>query len=142
MTYPGDFMNEKIGVGFKTELKIRVSDQMIRQFAEMSGDFNPIHLDDNYAATTRFKQRIAHGMISGALISSAIANKIGQGTIYLGQTLKFVNPVFVDEEIIINLEVLSIREDKGIATITTLVSKNSGEIVVKGEATVMLSQFV
>lgn len=135
-------MNEKISIGFKTDLKIQVTDHMIRQFAEMSGDYNPIHLDDTYAAGTRFKRRIAHGMISGALISRAIADKIGQGTIYLGQTLKFVNPVYVDEEILISLEVTALREDKGIATITTLVTKNTGEIVVKGEATVMLSQFI
>lgn len=135
-------MNEKMNVGFKADLKIKVTDQMIRQFAEMSGDFNPIHIDDAYAATTRFKKRIAHGMISGALISRTIADKIGQGTIYLGQTLKFVNPVFIDEDLLISLEIISIREDKGIATITTLVSKTTGEIVVKGEATVMLSNFV
>jgi len=135
-------MNQKLAVGFQAESKHKITDQLIRQFAELSGDFNPIHLDDTYAATTRFKKRIAHGMISGALISSAIANKIGQGTIYLGQTMTFVSPVYVDEEILIKLEIQHIREDKGIATVSTLVQKSTGEAVVKGEATVLLVDFI
>lgn len=127
-------------VGFKANVEVKVTDQMVRQFAEMSGDFNPIHLDDNYAKTTRFGRRIAHGMIVGALISRALNEKIGQGGVYLGQNLKFVNPVFIDDVVNIELTITGLRKEKGIATVDTTAKKQTGETVVKGEAIIMMSQ--
>jgi len=127
-------------VGFKANVEIKVTDQMIHQFAEMSGDFNPIHLDDEYAKTTRFGRRIAHGMIVGALISRALNEKIGQGGVYLAQNLKFVNPVFIDDVINIELTITGMRKEKGIATVETTAKKQTGETVVKGEAMIMIAQ--
>lgn len=127
-------------VGFKASVEVKVTDQMVRQFAEMSGDFNPIHLDDNYAKTTRFGRRIAHGMIVGALISRALNEKIGSGGVYLGQNLKFVNPVFIDDVVTIELTITGLRKEKGIATVETTAKKQTGEIVVKGDAVIMMAQ--
>jgi len=127
-------------VGFKTTMEVQVTDKMVRQFAEMSGDFNPIHLDDDYAKTTRFGRRIAHGMIMGALISRMLNERIGSGGIYLGQTLKFVNPVFIDDVVTLEMTITAIRKEKGIATIDTIAKKKSGETVVKGEAIIMMAQ--
>src|SRR5437868_10300424 len=107
-------------VGFKANVEVKVTDQMVHQFAEMSGDFNPIHLDDDYAKTTRFGRRIAHGMIVGALISRCLNENLGSGGVYLAQNLKFVNPVFIDDVITIELTVTAIRKEKGIATIETI----------------------
>lgn len=133
MKQAGDFK-----VGDKVVVKVTVTDQMVRQFAEMSGDFNPIHLDDEYAKTTRFKRRIAHGMISAALISRAMGQELGPGGIYLSQSLKFQGPIFIDDEVAIELTVTGLREEKGIGTIETLVRKTStGEVVVKGDAIIM-----
>lgn len=126
-------------VGFKASIQVQITDKMVRQFAEMSGDFNPIHLDDEFAKNTRFGRRIAHGMIAGALISRALNEQIGSGGIYLGQNLKFVNPVFIDDTITIELTITAIRKEKGIATIETLVKKQTGETVVKGDAVVIMS---
>ncbi|MBO9667406.1 MAG: MaoC family dehydratase N-terminal domain-containing protein, partial [Bdellovibrio sp.] len=70
-----------IDVGFTKSTSVKVTDKMVHQFAELSGDHNPIHLDDTYAAKTRFGRRIAHGMISGALISRALVECIGSGGI-------------------------------------------------------------
>jgi len=126
-------------VGFKASLSVQVTDKMVRQFAEMSGDFNPIHVDDDYAKTTRFGRRIAHGMIVGALISRSLNEKIGGGGVYLGQNLKFVNPVFIDDTITIELTITGLRKEKGIATVETLAKKQTGEIVVKGDAIIMMS---
>jgi 3-hydroxybutyryl-CoA dehydratase len=130
----------KIEVGMSAIVRVTISDQMVRAFAELSGDRNPIHLDEEFAAKTRFGRRIAHGMISAALVSSALANNMpGPGTVYLGQTIKFTAPVYIDEEIEIVLSVLSIRSDKPIAKIGTLCKKVKGGIVVmEGEATVLL----
>lgn len=130
---------ETHGVGFKASHTIQITDQMVRQFAEMSGDFNPIHLDDAYAATTRFKKRIAHGMILGALVSRVLNEKIGSGGIYLAQTLKFTNPVFIDDVVTFELEVTKLHKTRGFGTIETIAKKANGDIVMKGEATIMMA---
>ncbi|MBC7421814.1 MAG: MaoC family dehydratase [Bdellovibrio sp.] len=127
------------GVGFKASTTVQVTDKMVRQFAEMSGDFNPIHIDDAYASTTRFKKRIAHGMILGALVSRFLNEKIGSGGIYLAQTMKFTNPVFIDDEIIFDLEITKLHKTRGLGTVETNAKKTTGEIVMKGEATIMMS---
>jgi len=115
-----------------------VTDKMVHQFAEMSGDHNPIHLDDAYAAQTRFKKRIAHGMIVGALISRSLVEGIGKGGIYLSQSMKFVNPVFIDDTLKIQLKVTGLRKESHIATIETNAVKSTGEMVVKGEAIILV----
>ncbi len=125
-------------VGSELSFSVQVTDQKVRQFAEMSGDHNPIHLDDEYAATTRFKKRIAHGMICGALISRVLAEKLGRGGIYLGQTLKFIHPVYIDDTVTVAIKILKIRESKGIATIETNCLNQNGEVCVKGEAMIMM----
>ncbi len=130
---------EKRDVGFKDSITVTVTEKMVRQFAEMSGDFNPIHLDEEYAKTTRFGRRIAHGMIVGALISRALNEKIGAGGVYLGQNLKFVNPVYIDDTVTIEVTITGLRKEKGIATVDTIAKKQTGEIVVKGEAVIMMA---
>ncbi len=124
-------------IGSEISFSIQVTDKMVHQFAEMSGDHNPIHLDDAYAATTRFKKRIAHGMICGALISRVLAEKLGRGGVYLGQTLKFIHPVFIDDTVTVTLKVLAMRKSKGIATIETICRNQDSEVCVKGEAIIM-----
>lgn len=114
-----------------------ITDERIRQFAEVSGDKNPVHLDDEYAKTTRFGRRIAHGMLLASLISRALAQDLGPGGIYLGQTLKFLHPVFPGDTVTIELTVLALREEKGIGTIETLVRNQDGVLCVKGEAMIM-----
>ena len=116
---------------------VQVTDEMVRMFAKMSGDHNPIHLDDEFAKKTRFGRRIAHGMISAALISRVLAMKLGNGGIYLGQTLKFLKPIFIGDTVTIDAKVLNLREEKGIALIETTVKNQANELLVKGEATIM-----
>lgn len=128
-----------IDVGHTASFTTKVTDQMVHQFAELSGDRNPIHLDDEYAAKSRFKRRIAHGMIVGALISRALIDGIGHGGIYLAQTLKFVNPVFIDDNVTVTIKITGIRKEKGIATVETNAYKENGDLVVKGEAIIMMS---
>ena len=130
---------DRLEVGYTKSLTVKVTDQMVQQFADMSGDRNPIHLDDDYAAKTRFKRRIAHGMISGALISRALVELIGGGGVYLGQNLKFVNPIFIDDTIVITIKITGIRREKGIAMVETNVAKENGDMVVKGDAVIMVA---
>lgn len=129
-------------VGDKVQSSMEITEKTVQQFAEMSGDFNPIHMDENYAKTTRFGKRIAHGMISGALISRTLATELGPGGIYLAQTMRFLNPVFIGDTITAFLSVTNVREEKGIAIVETIVRNQKNEICVKGEATIMKGEFL
>lgn len=106
-------------------------------FAAVSGDNNPVHLDAAFAAETLFKERIAHGMFSGALISAAIACELpGPGTIYLGQQLRFTRPVKLGDTLSVELEVLE-KLPKGRVRLATRVFNQNAEQVVDGEAEVL-----
>lgn len=130
-------MDLKIGDSFSTTKQI--TDAVVRQFAELSGDFNPIHLDEEFAAKTQFKKRIAHGMISGALISAVLGYEFKERkVVYLSQTLKFTAPVFLDDTVTATATVTNIREGKPIVTLETICTNQNGETVVKGEAVVMI----
>lgn len=129
----------KFQVGQTASLKVKITDQMVRDFAELSGDKNPIHLDEAFAAQTRFKRRIAHGMLTGCFISRLLATEMpGPGAVYLGQTLKFTAPVYLEDEIEVTATITAVREDKGILTLETIARRlPSGELLVKGEATAL-----
>lgn len=130
-------MDLKIGDKFSTSKQI--TDSVVRAFAGLSGDFNPIHLDEEFAAKTRFGRRIAHGMISGALISAVLGYEFKERKIvYLSQTLKFTAPVFLDDTVTATATVANIREDKPVVTLETVCTNQNGETVVKGEAVVMI----
>jgi acyl dehydratase len=130
-------MNIKIGDTFKKERL--VTDELVRAFAEVSGDHNPIHLDEEFAKQTRFGRRIAHGMLSGAFISAVLGYEFAERKlIYLSQTLKFTAPVFIGDTVTTTATVKSIREDKNIVTLDTACTRQEGEIVVTGEAVVMV----
>lgn len=130
-------MDIKIGDKFsKTRV---VTEELIRAFAEVSGDYNPIHLDEEFAKTTRFGRRIAHGMLSGAFISAVLGYEFeARKIVYLSQTMRFVAPVFIDDTITTTGTVTNIREDKGIITLETICTNQSGEVTLKGEAAVMI----
>jgi 3-hydroxybutyryl-CoA dehydratase len=129
----------QINLGDRYTVTRNISDELIRNFAEVSGDFNPIHLDEKFAATTRYGKRIAHGMLSGALISSVLGNKFAdEKIVYLSQTMRFVAPVFVGDTITVTATIASIREDKPIETVETICSNQNGETTMTGEAAVMI----
>ena len=127
----------KLNIGDTASRAKTITDADIRAFAAVSGDHNPIHVDDDFASGTLFEKRIAHGMLSASLISAVLANDLpGQGSIYLGQTLKFVAPVFIGDEITARVTVTSVRDDKPIAKLETVCVNQRNETVIKGEATV------
>lgn len=127
--------------GEKASRTTTITDDMIRAFAVLTGDSNPVHLDDAYAATTRFGRRIAHGMIAAGLISAALANDLpGPGTVYLSQSLQFKAPVYPGDTITTTVEVKSVRPDKPIATLVTVCKNQEDVVVLEGEAVVLLSR--
>lgn len=128
----------KFKVGDTAELTKTIEQSDIHAFADVTGDHNPVHLDEEFAQTTRFGRTIAHGMLTASLISAVLANKLpGEGSVYLGQTLQFVKPVFPGDEITVRVTVKEIREGKPIVKLETLCLNQRGEIVIRGEATVL-----
>jgi 3-hydroxybutyryl-CoA dehydratase len=126
-------------IGDTGSLTRTVTNEDIHAFADLSGDHNPIHLDESYAATTRFGKRIAHGMFGASLISAVIGNELpGTGSIYLSQTLKFLAPVYLGETVTARVTVTRIRDDKHIVTLECVCENQRGEALIKGEAVVMV----
>ena len=118
--------------------KVTITSDMIERFAEATGDYNPIHLDEEFARGTKFKTRVAHGMLQAGILSGILGTEFpGVGTIYLSQTLKFMKPVFIGDEITFHLKVLELIEEKNRIRIETICENQKGETVVTGEALVM-----
>jgi 3-hydroxybutyryl-CoA dehydratase len=127
-----------LAIGDKITRTQTITDETIRTFAELTGDTNPVHLDDEYAATTRFGRRIAHGMIAAGLISAALANDLpGPGTVYLSQSLNFKAPVYPGDTVTAIIEVKSLHANKPIATLSTTCINQDDVIVLEGEAVVL-----
>ncbi|MBS7724998.1 MaoC family dehydratase [Pseudomonas lalucatii] len=124
-------------VGQTASYSKTVEERDIQLFAALSGDRNPVHLDAEYAAATMFKERIAHGMFSGALISAAVACELpGPGTIYLGQQMRFTAPVKLGDRLTVRLEILE-KLPKFRVRIATRVFNQCDELVVDGEAEIL-----
>jgi len=129
---------EDLHLGQSAESAHVVTDADIVAFADVSGDRNPVHLDEAFAANTPFKTRIAHGMLSAAYISAVLGGQLpGQGAIYLSQTLTFRRPVRIGDEVVTKVAVTAIDTDKARVTLST-VCEVAGKAVVEGEAVVMV----
>ncbi|MEM8660896.1 MAG: MaoC family dehydratase [Pseudomonadota bacterium] len=131
-TYP------EIALGQTASYSKVIEEKDIQLFAAVSGDVNPVHLDAEFAAKTRFGERIAHGMLSGAIISAAIAMELpGPGTIYLSQTMRFKLPVKIGDLITVLLEVTERQDKREIITLDCKVQNDKNKVVVTGTAQVM-----
>ena len=128
---------EDIEIGMTRQLKKIVTDRDIEMFAEVSTDHNPVHLNEDYANETIFGGRIAHGMLTAGLISAVIGEQLpGHGTIYLGQTLKFLRPVRPGDQVTTQVEVINIDLGRGQVRLNTYCLVD-GKKVLEGEATVL-----
>ncbi len=129
-----------VKLGDTGEFTKTVSEQDIVDFARVTGDEQPLHLDDAHAAKTRFKRRIAHGMLSAGLISAALGTKLAPHAtvVYLNQSLRFLRPVYPGDTITAKLEVTGIDTEKRFVTCATECVNQEGQSVLTGEATVLL----
>ncbi|MFN3520896.1 MAG: MaoC family dehydratase [Phenylobacterium sp.] len=129
---------EDLTVGQSADLTRVVTAADIESFAEVSGDTNPVHLDAEYAKTTTFQERIAHGMLSAAYISAVLGTRLpGPGAIYLNQSLRFRRPVRIGDAVTARVTVQTLDERRGHVTLAT-VCLVDGKTVVDGEAVVMV----
>jgi 3-hydroxybutyryl-CoA dehydratase len=126
--------------GQSAALTRRVTAADVERFAEITGDRNPIHLDPAFAATTRFKRPIAHGLLTASYVSAVLGSELpGPGTIYLSQSLTFKAPVYLDDEITAKVIVLKYRPDKQILTLRTECVNQDGVTVMEGQAVCLTS---
>ncbi len=122
-----------IEIGKKISLSKRISEEDIQLFLKLSGDNNPIHLDENFAQKTMFKGRVAYGLLSLLLISSALTKLMGPGNIWLSQEFTFINPIRMNDVITASLEIIEISKNKT-CTISTLCTNQNSESILKGKA--------
>lgn len=135
-------MKKHLKIGDKYSKSTLVTEKMINGFAEYTGDNNPVHLDEEFASKTMFKKRIAHGFLIGSFISAVLGNDFpGNGTIYLSQTLKFRAPVYINDEVTVEMEVLDFPKPGRVLFKTTCINQ-TGKIVIDGEAFIIPPQDV
>lgn len=133
----GTITIEEIEMGMTRSLKKVVTDEDIQMFAQVSTDFNPVHMDDDYAQDTIFEGRIAHGMLTAGLISAVIGEQLpGHGTVYMGQTLKFLAPVRPGDMVHAEVEVIGIDPAKRRVQLDCRCLVNGKKVLI-GEATVL-----
>jgi len=129
---------EKFYVGQSFTYSQLIDDKLVRAFADLSGDHNPIHLDDEVAKKSRFGQRIAHGAILFSIISKVLGMDMpGQGSVYLNQLCNFKLPVFIGDTVTAELKITELLP-KSVAKVSTIIKKQTGEVVMDGEATMKL----
>lgn len=129
---------QEFAVGQKGTFSEVVDDKMVRGFADVTGDHNPIHVDDEFAKKSKFGQRIAHGGILFGFISKVLAtNMPGPGTVYLSQLVHFRAPVFINDTVTLEVKITELLEKNG-AKLSTVVTKQTGQVVMDGEATIKL----
>jgi 3-hydroxybutyryl-CoA dehydratase len=130
---PGHFI-EDLTVGMEESLWHTVTAEDIAAFARVSGDHNPVHLDEAYAAATPFKQRIAHGILTASYISAVLGTRLpGPGCVYVSQTLNFKAPVYIGAEVIATVKITDLIPEKK-RVIFSCVCKVGGKAVLEGEA--------
>ncbi len=137
MTTKGKSIDE-LKVGDSAQFSKTITEKDINDFAKVTGDFNPLHLDQGYAEKTIFKGRIAHGLLSVGLLSSILGNILpGHGTIYLSHEIKFLAPVRIGDTITAKVEVIEVVPEKNRAEFRTTCMNQDGKEVVDGIAWAM-----
>ncbi|QUH26391.1 MaoC family dehydratase [Serpentinicella alkaliphila] len=125
-------------IGYKDSFTKQINEEDVQKFSELTGDVNPVHMNEEYAGTTRFKKRIAHGVISAGIISALVGNKLmGVGSIYVSQELKFLAPVFIGDTLTASGEIVEKNEEKRRIKVKMEVHNQDGKLVTEGYGIVM-----
>ncbi|PDW04425.1 enoyl-CoA hydratase [Candidatus Viridilinea mediisalina] len=134
-------MINKLTIGQSASMRKTITEADVVLYAAISGDQNPVHIDELAAQESRFGRRIAHGMLAAGLISAVLGMRLpGPGTVYLKQTLSFRKPIYINDTVTTTVEVIHMREDKPIVTLATQVVNQDGEVVVEGESLVFCGE--
>lgn len=125
-------------IGDSASFSKTITDFDVKMFAGITGDFNPVHIDKEFAKNTPFKDRIAHGMLVASLFSTVFGTQLpGEGAIYTGQELKFTKPVYLEDTITATVTVTELDVEKNRVVLETIATNQNGEVVIKGFAKLM-----
>ena len=132
---------DEIKIGLEYKFKEKITESCLDSFASLSGDYNPLHTDDGYAKTTKFKRRVCHGMLLASFFSKLIGMYLpGKNALYFSQILNFQNPCFVDDTITVRGQVIDKSDATKIIILNTSIHNQDGMCLVDGTAKVMIRQ--
>ena len=128
-----EYTFDKIEIGLKKDFQIKITESLVNDFAKISGDFSPIHMNENYAKGTIFKKRIVHGMLLSSLLSRIQGMYLpGKHALYFSQSLNFRNPCFIDDIITVSGTVIAKSESTKILKIESIIKNQNNEIILSG----------
>ena len=139
MTEINEYSFEDIIIGQKKIFELIITESMINEFAKISGDYNPLHMDANYAQTTKFEKRVCHGLLLASFFSQLIGMFLpGKNALYMSQTLNFISPCYINDKIIVTGEVFKKSLSTKIITLRTKIFNIVDKCIVDGEAKVLI----
>ena len=127
-----------IKIGDKATFGKTITEADVFAFAGITGDFNPIHVNSEFAKKSMFERRVAHGMLTASLVNQTLTNLGGLGTIHMSQTVKFLAPVFIGDTVTVVSEVTGKNDEKGRMTVKSVITNQEGKNVLEGEALIMM----
>jgi 3-hydroxybutyryl-CoA dehydratase len=137
---PLEYTFDSINVGINHEFKITVTEKLVSDFSVISGDFNPLHMDENYARKTKFKKRICHGMLLASFLSRLVGMYLpGKNALYFSQILNFISPCFINDIITVKGEIIDKNYATKIITVKTSIVNQKNKLILDGEAKVMIT---
>ena len=139
--FPLEYNFEDLFVGQKANFLKKIDDELMNNFAKLSGDFNPLHMDEEYASTTNFGKRVCHGMLLASFFSQLVGMYLpGKNSLYFSQTLNFRNPCFVDDNITIEGEIIEKKSNMKLITLKTIIHNQTGTCLIDGIAKVIVRE--
>ena len=131
--FPLEYNFEELFVGQKANFFKKIGSTLVNDFAKISGDFNPLHMNDEYTSTTNFGKRVCHGMLLASFFSQLIGMYLpGKNSLYFSQTLNFRNPCFIDDNITIEGEIIEKKSNIKLIVIKTTIHNQDGECLIDG----------
>jgi acyl dehydratase len=138
---PSEYKFDEITLGTKTKFTVQINESTINEFARISGDYNPLHMDEQYASKTQFGKRVCHGMMLASFLSRLVGMYMpGKNALYFSQTLNFQMPCFAGDEVTVEGEVIDKSQSTRIITIKTTVYNQLRECLVDGIAKVIVRE--
>jgi|APSaa5957512493_1039668.scaffolds.fasta_scaffold75532_2 3-hydroxybutyryl-CoA dehydratase len=143
MDKPENHKFSELVVGMERKFYVKINEELVLKFAKISGDYNPLHVNDEFAKKTKFKKRVCHGMLLSSFFSKLVGMYIpGLHSLYLSQTLYFEKPCFIDDQIIISGKIKNKSESTKIITLDVSIHNQLNQCLVSGEAKTMILEHV
>lgn len=139
MNYPSEYSFEEIEVGLNHSFEVEIDEKLVNDFAKISGDFNPLHMDEKYVKNTKFGKRVCHGMLLASFFSKLVGMYLpGENALYFSQNLNFVEPCFIGDKVTVNGEIVDKSEATRMIKIKTTILNQNDKTLVEGIAQVLV----